>query len=65
MTLTQHERNEFARAAHALHARGAHVEGRQLSEVADRSIVNDQEYDCAAHVYRAWLVFDEPEGVGG
>ena len=62
MTMTQHEQVEFGRAAHALHERGAHVEGRALSEVAGKTIVNDQDYDRAAALYRAWLVFDEPKG---
>ncbi len=58
---TLHERAEFRRAAQAMYARGQNDHGHLLSAVGAKGWVPTAQYDLAAEVYRAWLVFDEPK----
>jgi len=60
ITLTAHERREFARCAQALYRRGSPL-GHTLSAVAAKGSAPIAQYDRAAEAYRAWLVFDEPK----
>jgi hypothetical protein len=61
MTLTDHDKAEYARCAQAMYARGQNANGHLLSAVAAKGVVPIQQFDRAASVYRAWLVFDEPK----
>ena len=65
MRLTHHEVMEWGRAAQAMYARGQNDLGRVLSATAaigEHVDIGLGEYDRAATIYRAWLVFDEPKG---
>lgn len=72
MTLTEHDRTEFLRAAQSLYDRGESQKGAFLFDTARRGLfangtksVNEiplKDFDRAKNIYREWLVFDTPKG---
>jgi len=61
MVLNDHERQEWSRCAKAMYSRGQNALGHLLSACAAKGIMPIEQFNRAASVYRAWLVFDEPK----
>ncbi len=61
ITLTTTEILEWARCAKAMYARGNNFLGHRMSSGAARKTMTAAEYDGYAHIYRQWLVFDQPK----
>lgn len=62
MTITQHERNEWARLAQAAYNAGRNDVGHRFSVAASRPSAwrpTLAEFDRLQSEYRAWLVFNE------
>ena len=60
ITLTEHQRAEFARCAQAMYAKGKNRYGHALSAASAIGYLNSAaKYDQLHHAYCAWLVFDQ------
>ncbi len=62
IALLPHEVAEWSRCAKALYARGMNDGAHIVSAAAALRVLPIAQYDRAASIYRAWLVFDEPKG---
>lgn len=59
MTMTDHERAEWQRCGKAHLAAGKKAAAQRLAYFSTRASLSRADYDHAATIYRAWLVFNE------
>lgn len=63
ITLTAHDRTEFARCAQAMYANGCNRYGHALSAASACNNIDLAKFDQLKRVYRTWLCFNKyPKG---